>query len=486
MMFEKVLIANRGEIALRVLRACRELGVRTVVVLLQRRRRLAAGTAGRRDRPDRTGGEPAELPQRGGDRRGGPADRRAGRPPRLRLPLRGRRLRRDLRRERARLRRAAAAGDVRAADKSTARALMSRAGLPLPPGSVRTLPTVAEAAGVAAEVGYPVIVKAAAGRRRARDDRGRAPPRALPGRTPRTRAAAQVAFGDDRVYVERYLTDARHVEVQVLCDAHGNGVHLGTRDCSVQRRHQKLVEEAPAPALSAATLDTIGARRRCAAPCRSASPARAPWSSSSTRRNAATSWRSTAGSRWSTRSPRWSPASTWCTSSCTSPPGCRCGCGRRRSGCTGWRWSAGSTRRTRTATSRPRPGGWTGSAARRPVHPGRHPRPPRLPGRPALRLAAGQGGGLGARPGAGPGPAGTRAGRVRHRRPGRADHHPVRPAGARRRRLPQGAPHHRPGRPAARRPRRGRRPVPAPDRPRRSTRRGPGRDPPGTSVRRNR
>ncbi|MEU5553081.1 biotin carboxylase N-terminal domain-containing protein [Micromonospora sp. NPDC047793] len=142
------------------------------------------------------------------------------------------------------------------ADKSSARALMRRAGLPLPPGAVQPVPTVGEAAAVAAEVGYPVIVKAAAGG----GGRGMTVVRApadLPRAYARTRAAAQVAFGDDRVYVERYLTDARHVEVQVLCDSHGNGVHLGTRDCSVQRRHQKLVEEAPAPALAPTILDAL-------------------------------------------------------------------------------------------------------------------------------------------------------------------------------------------------------------------------------------
>ncbi|WP_406046285.1 acetyl-CoA carboxylase biotin carboxylase subunit [Micromonospora sp. NBC_00898] len=255
-MFEKVLIANRGEIALRVLRACRELGVRTVVVHSSADAdslpvRLAdetvrIGPAASRqsylnaaaivEAARQTGAQAvhpgygflsedadfAEICAENGLVFVGP-------PPQVMSAL---------------------------SDKSTARALMSRAGLPLPPGSVRTLPTVAEALGVAAEVGYPVIVKAAAGG----GGRGMTVVRsaaALPRAYARTRAAAQVAFGDDRVYVERYLTDARHVEVQVLCDGHGNGVHLGTRDCSVQRRHQKLVEEAPAPALSAATVDTL-------------------------------------------------------------------------------------------------------------------------------------------------------------------------------------------------------------------------------------
>jgi acetyl-CoA carboxylase biotin carboxylase subunit len=255
-MFDKVLIANRGEIALRVLRACRELGIRTVVVHSSADAdslpvRLAdetvrIGPAASRqsylnaaaivEAARQTGAQAvhpgygflsedadfAEICAENGLVFVGP-------PPQVMSAL---------------------------ADKSTARALMSGAGLPLPPGSVRTLPTAAEALAVAAEVGYPVIVKAAAGG----GGRGMTvvhTPADLPRAYARTRAAAQVAFGDDRVYVERYLTHARHVEVQVLCDGHGAGVHLGTRDCSVQRRHQKLVEEAPAPGLSAQTLDTL-------------------------------------------------------------------------------------------------------------------------------------------------------------------------------------------------------------------------------------
>ncbi|RKN40591.1 acetyl-CoA carboxylase biotin carboxylase subunit [Micromonospora endolithica] len=257
-MFAKVLIANRGEIALRVLRACRELGIRTAVVYstadadsaavrLADQAVLIGPAASRRSylnaaaivEAARLVGAEAVHPGYGflsedADFAEICADNGLtfiGPPPEVMSAL---------------------------ADKSSARELMRRAGLPLPPGSVAPVPTAEQAARVAAEVGYPVIVKAAAGG----GGRGMTvvhTPAELPRAYARTRAAAQVAFGDDRVYVERYLTDARHVEVQVLCDGHGNGVHLGTRDCSVQRRHQKLVEEAPAPALSAGALEAISA-----------------------------------------------------------------------------------------------------------------------------------------------------------------------------------------------------------------------------------
>ncbi|TDC79671.1 acetyl-CoA carboxylase biotin carboxylase subunit [Micromonospora sp. KC606] len=255
-MFSTVLVANRGEIAVRVLRACRELGIPTAVVYstadadspavrLADRAVLIGPPQPRRSylnaaaivEAARQVGADAVHPGYGflsedADFAEICADNGLtfiGPPPQVMAAL---------------------------ADKSSARALMSRAGLPLPPGSVSPVSTAARAAEIADELGYPVIVKAAAGG----GGRGMTvvgSPAELSRAYARTRAAAQAAFGDDRVYVERYLTDARHVEVQLLCDAHGNGVHLGTRDCSVQRRHQKLVEEAPAPALPAATLDAI-------------------------------------------------------------------------------------------------------------------------------------------------------------------------------------------------------------------------------------
>jgi len=134
-------------------------------------------------------------------------------------------------------------------DKSTARTVMRDAGLTLLPGTVEPIGSAGQAAALAATLGYPLIIKAVAGG----GGKGMEVVRAQEDLEPAYRRAAATArsvFGDERVYLERYLDRARHVEVQVLCDSHGNGVHLGTRDCSVQRRHQKLLEEGPAPALS--------------------------------------------------------------------------------------------------------------------------------------------------------------------------------------------------------------------------------------------
>ncbi|MFF3227356.1 acetyl/propionyl/methylcrotonyl-CoA carboxylase subunit alpha [Nocardia suismassiliense] len=143
-------------------------------------------------------------------------------------------------------------------DKSTARALMAAAGLPLLPGSREPLETAEEAQALADGIGYPVIIKAVAGgggrgMRVVRD------PADFAGAWQQTRANATAVFGDGRLYVERYLDSARHIEVQILADSHGTVVHLGARDCSLQRRHQKLVEESPAPGLPDELVARIGA-----------------------------------------------------------------------------------------------------------------------------------------------------------------------------------------------------------------------------------
>jgi acetyl-CoA carboxylase biotin carboxylase subunit len=142
-------------------------------------------------------------------------------------------------------------------DKATARQLMSAAGLPLLPGTVEPVNTLDDAHDVANDIGYPVIIKAVAGG----GGRGmsvvqRADQLASLYQT--TRATAQAVFKDSAVYIERYLETSRHTEIQLVCDEHGNGVYFGERDCSVQRRHQKLIEEAPSIHLSEETRRETG------------------------------------------------------------------------------------------------------------------------------------------------------------------------------------------------------------------------------------
>jgi acetyl-CoA carboxylase, biotin carboxylase subunit len=256
--FGKVLIANRGEIAVRVVRACRELGISSVVAYstadadsLAVRLADEAVSVG----PPQAKGSYLHIPNLVGAALKAGAD--AVHPgygflsedvdfaevcedngvtfigPRPEVTS-------------------------RIGDKALARRLMGEAGLPLLPGSHSTVSGPAEAGEVAAEIGYPVIIKAAAGG----GGRGMAvvtDPALLRETVERTQAAARAVFGDPAVYVERYLPAARHVEVQVVCDNHGSAVHLGERDCSVQRRHQKLVEEAPSAHLSPERRAEIGA-----------------------------------------------------------------------------------------------------------------------------------------------------------------------------------------------------------------------------------
>jgi acetyl-CoA carboxylase biotin carboxylase subunit len=143
-------------------------------------------------------------------------------------------------------------------DKITAKAAMASLGVPLVPGSAGAVADLTEAAAVAQTIGYPVLIKAAAG------GGGRGMKVAhnageLNEAWRVARAEARAAFGNDAVYLEKYLDRPRHIELQVLADAHGTVVHLGERDCSLQRRHQKLLEEAGSPALTATERDALGA-----------------------------------------------------------------------------------------------------------------------------------------------------------------------------------------------------------------------------------
>ena len=142
-------------------------------------------------------------------------------------------------------------------DKVEAKITAAEAGLPLVPGSPGAVPTLEEARRIGDDVGYPLLVKAASGGggrgmkvAETADDLAEAFSSA--------RSEAKAAFGDDTVYLERYLGQPRHIEVQVIADSHGNVVHLGERECSIQRRHQKLFEEAPSPVLSADQRVMIG------------------------------------------------------------------------------------------------------------------------------------------------------------------------------------------------------------------------------------
>ena len=257
-MFRKILIANRGEIALRLQRACRELGIPTVAVhstadaeamhVRLADESVCIGPPAARDSylnmasiisaASVTGADAihpgygflsenasfAEMVEDHGITFIGPSS--------AHIRMMG--------------------------DKITARTAMASLGVPLVPGSPGALQDLEAAHAVAAEIGYPVLIKATAGGggrgmkvAHSEDELEEA------WRVARTEARA--AFGNDEVYLEKYLNRPRHIELQVMADSHGNVVHFGERDCSLQRRHQKLLEEAGSPALTAAERDAIGA-----------------------------------------------------------------------------------------------------------------------------------------------------------------------------------------------------------------------------------
>jgi acetyl-CoA carboxylase biotin carboxylase subunit len=257
-MFEKVLIANRGEIALRIQRACKEIGIATVAVhstadadamhvrladesvcigpppaaesYLNIPRLLAACEITGADAIHPGYGflsenaRFAEILEEHGITFIGPTSEH--------IRLMG--------------------------DKIEAKATAKRLGIPVVPGSDGAITNEAQGARIAKDMGFPVLVKAAAGG----GGRGMKVARTaedLDMAIKTARAEAKSAFGDDSVYLEKYLEKPRHIEVQVFGDGSGNAIHLGERDCSLQRRHQKILEEAPSPALNAEARKKIGA-----------------------------------------------------------------------------------------------------------------------------------------------------------------------------------------------------------------------------------
>jgi len=250
-MFERVLIANRGEIALRILRACRTLGIGAV---------LAYSEADRDSLPAQLADEAICI---------GPADAKRSYLSASSLisaaivtgcdaihPGYG------FLSEDAGFAEAVAAHGLafvgpsaevleRFASKEATRRLLAAHGLPTIPGSEGMLRDDDHALAEAERVGYPVLIKPSAGGG-GKGMRMCRTPRELQAALRVCRSEARAAFGDDSLYLEKWLDDNRHVEVQVVVDRYGHGIHLGERDCSVQRRHQKLIEEAPTPALGPA------------------------------------------------------------------------------------------------------------------------------------------------------------------------------------------------------------------------------------------
>jgi propionyl-CoA carboxylase alpha chain len=253
----KILIANRGEIALRVIRTCRELGIRTVSVfsaadrtaphVLAADEALAIGASPSRESYLHAGRILGAASASGADAIH-PGYGFLSENPEFARSVRD-------------------AGLVfigpspesiaSMGDKTAARALAAAAGVPTVPGTAGAVSGGTEAAGFCARHGYPVLVKAAAGG----GGKGMRIVREESELVPSLRAAAseaRSAFGDERVYIEKYFEDPRHIEIQILADARGNTVHLGERECSIQRRHQKVVEESPSVIVDEAMRSRMG------------------------------------------------------------------------------------------------------------------------------------------------------------------------------------------------------------------------------------
>jgi acetyl-CoA carboxylase biotin carboxylase subunit len=248
-MFKKILIANRGEIALRIIHACRELSIKTVAVYSEADENSLHVRFADEDvciGPPRSADSYLNVPAiiSAAEITGADAIH----------PGYG------FLSESAYLAEVCEACHIRfigpdpsviklLGDKARAKKAMKKAGVPMLPGSDGPVESEAKALGVAKDIGYPVIIKAVAGGggRGMRIVRSAAE---LPNLLRTAQREADAAFGNGDVYIEKYLENPRHIEFQILGDHHGNVIHLGERECSIQRRHQKLIEESPSPALT--------------------------------------------------------------------------------------------------------------------------------------------------------------------------------------------------------------------------------------------
>ncbi|WP_018085080.1 acetyl-CoA carboxylase biotin carboxylase subunit [Desulfurispora thermophila] len=256
-MLDKILIANRGEIAVRVIRACRELGIQTVAVYSQADRdslhvRLA-------DQAVCIGPPPAResyLNMQNIICAALITGARAIHPGYGFLAENARFAALCQQHDLVFIGPAPAAMTAMG-DKAVARATVQRAGVPVVPGSPGVVEELEQALRVAQEIGYPVLIKAAAGGG-GRGMRVAASEEELKRAWQTARAEAGTAFGNAAVYLEKYIEQPRHVEIQVLGDQHGNLLYLGERDCTVQRRNQKLIEEAPSPVVTPELRQAMG------------------------------------------------------------------------------------------------------------------------------------------------------------------------------------------------------------------------------------
>jgi acetyl-CoA carboxylase biotin carboxylase subunit len=254
--FQKVLIANRGEIAVRVIRACRDLGLTSVAVYSDADRHalhVRMADEAYHIGPSQASKSYLHIPTIIG------VARHAG--AQAIHPGYG-----FLAENAAFVDACTAAGlifvgpaaeEQRAmGEKTAARRTAQDAGVPIVPGAMTGIEDEAQAEGIAGRLGYPLLLKAAAGGG-GKGIRFVREPRDLLSSLRTARSEAQSAFGDSRVYIEKAVSPARHIEVQFIADTHGHVVHLGERECSIQRRHQKLIEESPSPALNAALREQI-------------------------------------------------------------------------------------------------------------------------------------------------------------------------------------------------------------------------------------